>query len=59
MIGAKLSQATDPKRIIGRFNHFTEVDVIRVELGDRNGICNLRIFTVAVRESEGHSAEWC
>ena len=59
MIGAKLSQAADPKGIIGRLNHFTEVDVIRVELGDRNCICNLRIFTVAVRDAEGHSAKWC
>ena len=32
MVGAKLSQAADPKGIIGRLNHFTEVDVIRVEL---------------------------
>ena len=59
MIGAKLSQATDPMGVIGCLNHFTEVDVIRVKLGDRNCICNLRIFTVAVRDSEGHRAEWC
>ena len=59
MIGAKLSQAADPKGIIGRLNHFTEVDVIRVELCDRNSICHLRIFTVAVRDAEGHSAKWC
>ena len=53
MVRAKLSQAADPKGVIGRLNHFTEVDVIRVEFGDRNGICNLRVFTVAVREPEG------
>ena len=43
MIGAKLSQAADPEGVIGRLNHFTEVDVIRVELCDRNCICHLRI----------------
>ena len=59
MIGAKLSQATDPMGVIGRRHHFIEVDVIRVKLGERNCICNLRIFTVAVRDSEGHRAEWC
>ena len=59
MIGAKLSQATDSMGVIGRRHHFIEVDVIRVKLGERNGISNLRIFTVAVRNSEGHRAEWC
>ena len=59
MVGAKLRQAADPKGVIGRLDHFTEVDVIRVVLGDRNRFCNLRVFTVAVRKSEGHSAEWC
>ena len=52
MIGPKLRQAADPKGV-------TEVDVIRVELGDRNCICNLRIFTVTVRDAVGHSAKWC
>ena len=59
MVGAKLRQAADPKGVIGRLDHFTEVDVIRVELGDRNRVGNLRVFTVAVRKSEGHSAKWC
>ena len=59
MVGAKLSQAADPKGIIGRLNHFTEVDVIRVELGDRNCIWHLRIFTVTVRDAEGYGAKWC
>ena len=44
---------------LGRLNHFTEVDVIRVELGDRNCIWHLRIFTVTVRDAEGYGAKWC
>ena len=59
MIGAKLGQASNSMGVIGRRHHFIEVDVIRVKLGERNGISNLRIFTVAVRNSEGHRAEWC
>ena len=59
MVGSKLRQAADPKGVIGCLHHFTEVDVIRVELGDRNRFGNLRVFTVAVRNSEGHRAEWC
>ena len=52
-------QAQSGNGLYGGHYHFIEVDVIRVKLGERNGISNLRIFTVAVRNSEGHRAEWC
>ena len=38
MVGSKLRQAADPKGVIGCLSHFTEVDIIRVELGDRNRV---------------------